>query len=291
MHYLQLITSKSCNQNCYYCNVFEPEREVEIDVDFLEYALDCFPVEMGVELTGGEIGLIKNLDQFFTTVYDHPKVGHITALSNGLIRVLDVDWLDKVEYWEHLIFDIDEKHIEKFYDLDLQQKHKYVIVMTERTTKSLLNNWKHFDDMGLFKKNFFYKIMNAKTHSIEDYSGELMHFYHKLNDLYCKKMVEDFVMENGFDQKHLCSKNSPNPFVDFDTRELGHCAAFIPLSMRVPFNKVNLIMNMRCSKFNPEENYYCFSKCGAYDIGYDKGDMIKECKKGNYENRSYKCIK
>jgi hypothetical protein len=246
---------------------------------------------MGVELTGGEIGLIKNLDQLFTTVYDHPKVGHIMALSNGLIRVLGVDWIDKVEYWEHLIFDIDGKDVKRFYDLDLSQGHRYIIVTTETTTKSLLDNWEYFDNMGLFKRNFFYKIMNAKTHSIENYSGELMYFFHKLNDPYSTKMVEEFVTEGGVDQKYLCSKNSPNPFVDFDTKELGHCAVFIPLSRRVPFNKVNLIMNMRCSKFDPEENYYCFSKCGVYDNGYDKGNIIRECKKGNYENRSYKCIK
>ena len=92
-----MITSKKCNQKCYYCNVYEPEGEVFIDLDFLKYVLDCCPFNTVIEFTGGEIGLIENLDENFKTMYDHINIKHMIALSNGLIRKKGVDWLDKVE--------------------------------------------------------------------------------------------------------------------------------------------------------------------------------------------------
>lgn len=290
MYFVELVTSKSCNQNCYYCDVYEPEQSTEVDIDFLKEVLDSFPVKMGVEFTGGEIGLLKNLDEVFTTIYDHPNVGHIIALSNGLIRLLGVDWLDKVEYWEHLIYEVDGKTIKRFYDLDIEQKHRYVIVTTERTTKSLLANWEWFKSIGLFRPNFFYKMMNSKTHDISKYTGELYTLFDRLNNLHCKRMIENFVLDINLDQKRICSKNSPNPFVDLTTKEIGHCAALMSYSRRVPFSKANLILTMRGSRFNHEENFYCYRHCTVFDNGYDKRKMLKECRKGNYENRSYKNV-
>jgi hypothetical protein len=291
MYYLQLVTTKSCNQQCYYCNVFEPQKEVIIDLDFLKYVLDSAPAKIGVELTGGEIGLVKNLDELFITVYNHTNIDkqNIMLLSNGLVRKRGLDWLNKTIYWEHLISDINDTKIEQFYDLDLEQKHSYVIVTTEKTTKSLLTNWKHFEKNGLFRKNFFYKIMNGKTHDISKFSGELFMLFDKLNCLFSKRMIKGFVMDNNSKQKDLCSKNSPNPFVDFDTKQLGHCAAFIPDCKKIPFNKVGLLLTMKGNIFQQEINNCC-KKCYVFDNGYNKEEYILNCKNSNFMNRSYQNV-
>lgn len=264
MYFIQLFATRKCNQNCYYCTT-KGDDSIEIDIDYLKWSLDQFPTELTVELTGGEIGLLNNLDQFYKTVKNHPNVKRIIALSNGLIRKIGVDWLDEVEYCEHLIYDIADREIHKFYPLDLKCDHKYVIVTTEKTTKSLLKNWKYFESLGLFKNNFFYKIMNHKSHQdIGLYFDELLDLYTRLNDKYFKRMVLSYKLKNLYkEEKSLCQKYPPNIFLDLQRRQLGHCAVNINKSIKVDFNKENLFLLMN-GKMN--ENDYC-QNCYCFDNG------------------------
>ena len=101
MYFIELLINRDCNQRCYYCTTKKSTDNKESDIDYLRYVLSCLPDETGVEITGGEIGLVDNIDDVFKVVHDHPKIKHIIALSNGCLRVKGVDWLDKVEYWEH----------------------------------------------------------------------------------------------------------------------------------------------------------------------------------------------
>lgn len=273
MYFIQLFTTKKCNKNCYYCTTYSND-DTYVDIDYLKWALDQCPTELGVELTGGEVGMIQNLDDVYTTVKDHPSVKHIIVLSNGLLRKRGVDWLNDVEYCEHLIHDIRGKEIVKFYDdLDLEQEHKYVIVATETTTKSLLAHWDHFKEMGLFRDNFFYKVMNHKSdESIEGYFNDLSNLYLKLNDVYFQRMLVHYYAMKKFhkivyeDKKLLCQKYSPNPFIDLQTRELGHCALNVNKTTKVPFNAQNLtdLMHGKLS-----DNPYC-QECYCFDNGKNR---------------------
>lgn len=282
MYNIQLISTRKCNQDCYYCTTNLKEDEVEIDLDFVKYVLDCCPSETSVELTGGEIGLIDNLDDFYKIVKDNKHIKHIIVLSNGLIRKIGVDWLNEVEYWEHLIKEINGREIEKFYDLDLNQSHRYVIVTTKKTTSSLIANWSHFERIGLFKENFFYKLMNHKsTITINSYIDNLATLYSRLNDVYFQRMLIYFFSINKFnhniyeEKKKLCQKYPPNIYVNLQTRELGHCAINVNESKKIEFNKKNLEYMMNGVYNNNIK--YC-KKCYSFDNGKNRSML---------NNRSY----
>jgi len=282
MYFIELILTRKCNQSCFYCTTHSKGSK-EVDIDFLKYALDQLPDETGVELTGGEIGLINNIDEVYQTVRKHKKIKHIMVLSNGLMRLRGTDWLNEVEYWEHLIYEIDGRRIVKFYDeLDLDQDHRYVIVTTKNTIQSLMENWDYFDDMGMFRENFFYKLMNHKSqYKIDEYFDDLCEFYLKIGDVYFQRMLIHYYAKKMFqksmydDSKKLCQKYSPNPFIDFETKKLGHCAINVNQSIKVDFNKDNLI-DLVYGKLS--ENDYC-KKCYTFDNGKNRSML---------NNRSYK---
>jgi hypothetical protein len=285
MYLVELFTTKKCNQSCYYCNVFRKDNLI-VDIDYLKYVLNLLPNDCAVEITGGEIGLLKNLDEVFQTIYGHKNISKIYALSNGLIRKKGVDWLDKVEYWEHLVYDIHEKEIELFYDLPLDLNHVYVIVMTEKTTRSILKHWDYFEKNGLFEKRFWFKMMNSKTHDISNYHKLLWGIYYIKKDKYHLEMIKSF--RDKFymmDRKIVCAKNSPNPFIDLQSKRLGHCSIFFDDTKTVPFNKENLELLMKCKLFGYTK--YC-EKCYNFDPGIDKPKFIEECSQGKYSNVSYR---
>ena len=278
MYFIELLTTKRCNKDCYYCTSRNNSDPVMVDIDYLKWVLDQLPDETGVELTGGEVGLIENLEDVYRAVSESPKIKHIMVLSNGLVRKLNPDWLKDVEYWEHLIYEIKGKEIIKFYtDLDLEQKHRYVIVTTDVTTRSLLANWEYFEERGLFRPNFFYKLMNHKSKSgIDSYVDELIKLYERVGERYFQKMLIHYKM-NGFlsKEKTKCELLSPNPFVDLQTRQLGHCAINLRQSDKWDFNRKNLEL-LRTGKFY-RRCEYC-SSCYSFDHGQSRGK--------NY-NRSY----
>ena len=275
MYNIQLMLTKKCNQSCYYCTTHNDDS-VEVDLDYLRFVLDQLPDYTGVELTGGEVGLIDNIDEIYQIVKDHKSIKHIAVLSNGLMRVRGFDWLKDVEYWEHLIQDIHGKNIHKFYDLDLEQDHKYVIVTTEVTTKSLLENWNYFDKLGLFRPNFDYKIMNHKSKfDIKEYVTDLISLYKRLGNRYFKQMLSHYHMPKIMEkEKLLCQKWSPNPFVDFQTHQLGHCAMNVELSNKVHFSHRNLGFMIKGAY---SKNDYC-KKCYSFDNGKGRSEL---------DNRSY----
>jgi MoaA/NifB/PqqE/SkfB family radical SAM enzyme len=272
MYFIELLITKRCNQECYYCTT-QSSGSVQVDIDYLKWVLDQFPNETGVELTGGEVGLVQNIDKVYRTIHDHPSIKHIMVMSNGLLRHCGVDWINDVEYWEHLIYEIKDKKIIKFYpDLDLEQKHRYVIVTTELTTKSLIENWEYFEDMGMFRDNFFYKLMNHKSIlSINKYFDYLIELYLKIDNVYFQRMLLHYYLNTKKstylkERKLRCQKYSPNPFVDLQTKQLGHCAINIQQSNKVDFSKENLkkLMNGELS-----ENSYC-EKCYSFDNGKNR---------------------
>lgn len=278
MYFIELLTTKRCNKDCYYCTSRNITDPVTVDIDYLKWVLDQLPDETGVELTGGEVGLLENLEDVYRTVKDCPKIKHIMVLSNGLVRKRGVDWLDEVEYWEHLIYEIKGKEIIKFYnDLDLEQDHKYIIVTTESTTHSVLANWDYFEERGLFRPNFFYKLMNHKSKETFDrYVDDLIKLFQKVGERYFQKMMVHYKM-HGFleQQKTNCEVLSPNPFIDLQTKQLGHCAININRSDKWEFNKQNL-ENLRRGKLYRRCDY-C-KECYSFDHGDQRGR--------NY-NRSY----
>ena len=289
MYYIELVLTRQCNKTCYYCCIARGCEKTKVDIDYLKYVLDCSLRKLGVDMTGGEVGLIENLDEVFKTIYDHKNVKEISLYSNGLVRKRGVDWLNKVTYYEHLIHDIDGKNIIKFYeDLDFDQPGRSVIVTTENTTRSLLDHWDYFKNIGLFKPGFYIKLMNEKVYDISDYALKLLRLFNKLDDKYHKKMVFSFISKDLYsDEKAQCTLNPPYPFIDFEEQDIGHCAIQFGECYRRPFSKKNFALLRFGSLF--ESTTYC-QKCYNFDSGEDKAQYVLNCKKGRWMNRSYKNV-
>jgi len=284
-YYLELFLTRNCNQNCYYCNIFTHNEEVEVDIERLKHVLTLIPTNTTVEMTGGEIGLIINIDDVFKTIYDHKNIKGIIALSNGLIRQRGVDWLDKVEYVEHLIADIKGRHITKFYNMDFIDGAKNIIVATETTVTSLLENWNFFKKTEFVTDKFFIKLMNNKTHDIKNYSDKAIHLFTLLKDSRQIFLITSFNNpEIGAHKKLLCEANSPSPFIDFDQWEIGHCAIEYGETKRLPFTIKNIKRLPYGDLFGRCE--YC-DKCYSFDDGKNKIRYIMESRKGNFKNRDY----
>jgi hypothetical protein len=204
------------------------------------------------------------------------------ALSNGLLRMNGVDWLDKVQYFEHLVYDIEGKSIKKFYPLDFIDKT--VIVSTEKTVKSILDNFEYFKEIGLFTDKFFIKIMNQKTHSIIPFLKDISLLYHKLKDKYHIDMIRS-ISNSAYDNKRMCCmRNPPHSFIDFEKKQLGHCAIFFDRSKTVDFSKESLNKLLVCDLFKDCD--YCFN-CYNFDNGLDKFKFILDSRNGEYKNRSF----
>lgn len=290
MFFLELITTKKCNQKCYYCNVWRHSyypgpRFIEMDIDLLKHVIDSHGVPMMIELCGGEPGIISNLDEVVKFLFDHPKVKKIQVMSNGLVRLYRYDWLDKVIYNEHFIFDIDGTEIRTFYDnLELDFNLNNVIVTTERTTRSLLENWEYFQELGLFKSNFWFKLMNPKVKDIHGYETELKELFSRLGDTNSVNMIEGFEDKRNFDkERKLCAMNPPQPFFDFEEEMFGHCGTYLIPSRRFAPTKENFQQNLKCSLFNYED--YC-KNCYTFDSG-DKRSCIMDSLRGKARNRSF----
>jgi len=283
-YYIQLFLTRNCNQTCYYCSIYRNANEIECDISKLNWVLSNSPKNVNIELTGGEVGLITNIDDVFKTAYDHPNVGKIIVLSNGLIRKQGVDWLDKVEYHEHLIKDIQGREIIKFYDLDFYHSNN-IIVGTEMTVKSILFNWDYYKTTEFVTDKFKIKLMNDKTHNIKHYIVQATELYTLLKNKRELKMIEAFKDNSLYkDIKSICSLNPPHPYIDFEDNMIGHCAIRFNICEKVKLTESNY-KKLPFGKLFGEYNY-CQS-CYAFDPGHEKASFILKSRRGEFRNRSY----
>jgi len=282
VYFIQLTLTKACNQQCYYCDVYEKERETEVDTSFLIYVLNSLPEDTVIELSGGEPGLVKNLDVVFQVCYNHPHVKGIQLMSNGLVRKLGYEWIDKVKYNEHIIFDIDGQDIIKFYDLPIIEKPNmnYVIVTTEKTTKSLVKYW---DQLGLDREIFWIKLMNPKTHDFSGYTGDLLKLFQLTGDDNSIEMIKFFKGETSLEFKRsLCFRQSPQPAIDMESKEIVHCATTLMKCERKKFTPENINLNFKCKLFN---NIQHCRGCYTFDMSDHKMEDVMNSIKGVPVNR------
>lgn len=296
VYFLELILTKKCNKSCYYCNVHEMTKykdfKIELDLDFLKYILNYIPKNTMIEFCGGEPGLISNLDDAFSIVYYHKNVKAVQIMSNGLVRLSDYDWLEKENVWycEHLIDEIDGTNIKKFYNnLNFIEKPRwrYVVVTTHKTTYSLFMNYDYFKKLGFFRDMFWYKIMNPKTHGVGPFVILLEALFKRLekeNYIDSKFTLKRINTIKGKDlnaqtEKRLCGFNSPQPTIDFETKELVHCGAYLSDSKRIDYDPTDFLKHLHCQLFKPQ--WYC-ETCYIYSDNQMKS--IISCKKGEFYN-------
>jgi organic radical activating enzyme len=278
IYFLQFNLTKNCNKKCYYCDVYRDNKEVEVDIDFVKYILKRYGLDLMVEFCGGEPGMVTNLDEVFVECYDAKHVKKIQVMSNGLVRKRDFDWLKFVQYNEHLIFEVDGKKVKKHYDMwfEFRPHIKNVIVMTEKTVKSFLEHWDWYKGLGYFnKKLFWHKMMNPKTFDISGYADELNMFYDKLGDKWHVEMIKSHLgLRNDIAAKKLCSHNSPQPAIDFETKEIVHCAVNLMKCKRFPVTDYNIERHLKEKLFSYEGD--TCGKCYVFrDVETSTKMMVK----------------
>lgn len=266
MKFLELLPTKACNQNCYYCNVYNKTKyknndNIEIDIDYLKYILDCHKFDLYLELSGGEPGLIVNLDDAYKTLYECNRVKKIRIMSNGLIRRHGYDWLDKIEYYEHSIFDIDGTNIIQFYpDMQIDTKYLNVIITTPIMVESCLNNFKYFkSNTDIFNRHkFWLKILNPKTITALDYADKIIELYTKLD------RIDEIssLIDNNDKKRKLCSKFPYLPAVDMEEQQYLHCGAYGMVCKRTNLTVTNVNKNKIGKLFSFES--YC-KNCYIYN--------------------------
>lgn len=194
-------------------------------------------------------------------------------MSNGLVRMRSFDWLWDVRYVEHLIKDIKGKELVKCYSLPLF-KHKlwkYVVVVTEEVARSLLFNWDHHQDL-LKRDDIWWKP--AKKFIERSF---IKQFFLRMED---KNIVNRIITFGKHEEKILCAMNSPYPAIDFETKKLYHCAAYLQECQSVTMNMSNSKKLKECNLF--DFDYYC-RKCHVFDND-NKAQQILNCRRGNYKN-------
>lgn len=73
---INISITNDCNQQCYYCNNYDINYNsndiINIDLDYLKYSLDLFNKNginnLYIEISGGEPGLISNINELIKTL-------------------------------------------------------------------------------------------------------------------------------------------------------------------------------------------------------------------------------
>lgn len=287
-YYLEFFLTRYCNQDCYYCSIFKTGKETECDIDKIKHVLDLCPDNTIITMSGGEIGLIKNVDDVYKIIRDHKNVKGIIALSNGLLRKRGVDWLGDVEYVEHPIKDIIGTDVIKFYDMPyLFNDNLNIIVGTEMTVKSVLFNWDYFKNTDFVTDKFYIKIMANKTHSILKYAAQCEELFTLLNSTQLRMVDAAKHPEKYNAHQKLCMYNPPYPYIDFDENLIGHCASSHGRCNKVEFTDENFRLLLKGMLFNNCD--YCLN-CYTFDHSerVSKAKMLLSCKKGIFQNRTYR---
>lgn len=86
---LQMPITSRCNSRCVTCNVWKQKDNVDIDPERLRVLLSnkYFSNVQVIGLNGGELSLVKNVDDIFDAVLTCKKLKHIFVISNGLLPV------------------------------------------------------------------------------------------------------------------------------------------------------------------------------------------------------------
>jgi len=223
--YVQFLLSKKCNQSCVYCDLQSKYRNVndsfEVDLDFFGWTLrelSKHSNNLMIEICGGEPGLITNLTGIFKLIKSYPSVIKNQLMSNGLVRLKQPEVLDLVdEYNEHLIENIVNGKVSKFYDLNYLKRSnaKTVIVLNKETTHSLIDHKEEL--LELYDKKYFWMKPFVERSIKNDYINEMVGLLD--TDFY----RERYFTPKMFDRK-VCSVYSWLPCIDMEKKKIIHCA-------------------------------------------------------------------
>lgn len=261
--FVEFMLTRQCNFKCSYCDVYTENTGVEVDLDYLKYILSICPDNLLVELTGGEIGLVGNLDMVYSTLRGSVKVKHIRAMSNGLVRRIGYEWIDDLHsYNEHLICDVVGRTIHRFYE-DMvvfpdTSNHTSIVIGTEVTITSLVDNFEHFRREGFFDRVHI-KPLNSRVYGMSDvHKNNTIHLYNLMGN---PRGVYRLNSDRG--DREMCSRMSPFPVINLEDGTVGHCGVFFDCIKR-DVSRESILSVVR-QKHTPRYCYGCNSYRNIHD--------------------------
>lgn len=254
-----------------------------VDIDYLNYILTLY-TDMGInniyiELSGGEPGIVENIDEVVEYLYNKSYIKKIDILSNGLIRKNHSNILnkynDKVICIEHCLLNIEGTKINYFYDDITFYNNSYdnvnqVLVLDETTTNSLINNFEYYEVQGLFNlSKLWLKLITPKKNKPND---ELVNKYTVLyNKIKNKSIFTDYdnlinYTKDNTKLINICSKMSLMQFIDLENKVIGQCSMDVELSELHSINKTNIENAVKGKLFDKTNCCHNCIKCGYKNI-------------------------
>jgi len=275
-----ILLTRQCNQHCYYCDVYKPyeNKQIEVDLDYVQYVISLYgDIPLHIEISGGEPGLIINLVDIITSLLSKRNVIKMSLLSNGLCRnKYNIPELfgKKLNYYqEHSMLDIvntDCLYFEPENEI-LEDWMEQIIVLTDTTLNSLLNNFDYFESIDFFKPNRYFKSITPKKETLKADIDKLMLFFNKIkqyNTLYLYGEMSQYLPRA--DTRQLCAQYSYNPFIDIDAKKLRHCSMQVDRSVSYDITSENIQLSLKGKLFSYKS--YC-SVCYKYSANSPKFAM------------------
>lgn len=227
--FLEFLPTRLCNQSCPYCDLSPSQRnitkKVEMDLDYFKWIINSLQTNnLMIEICGGEPGLVSNLEDALLFLKDHKSVVKTQLMSNGLIRYERPELLTLVDsYNEHLIKNIHGEHVEKFYDMEFDDidNTKYVIVLSEQTTKSLLYNFDRYEKF--FNEDKFWLKLFVERSTINNHKKDIIELFQRIDSEYAKFNIERMGAIDTFAQT-VCAKFPWLPCISLEDKKIIHCA-------------------------------------------------------------------
>jgi hypothetical protein len=218
-----------------------------------------------VEICGGETGLIDNIGDVVSFLKSHKSVKKTQIMSNGLLRVKHPDIITEFDFYnEHLVRDIVGVNVHKFHDMDYCDAAKTVVVMTENTTRSLLEYPEQYAHM-INSDKFWFKMFVERKLGVSTSHVRMMREFYNNNDVlhadYYKKMLT-FPADKF--ARAVCAKSPFLPCIDLVNDKMIHCAYHnFTDDMSVTLTEDNLRGMVNKRLFMKESPSYCDS-CNDY---------------------------
>jgi len=284
-----ILLTRNCQEKCYYCfNYNGKKEETEVDLEYFKWILSKYSdLDLTVELSGGEPGLVRNILDVIEYLENSSFVKRWSILSNGLFRKKYGTLSDKYKkiYYigEHLCLDIVDRNI-LYFDKEInfynmEKNAVGIIILTERTTDSLIKNFDYFLGEGFFSNNLVLKTLTPK---IQDVSEELRkkydiffnHYFNNETNLINPESLKTntvgytyFIRHFDKNQKEIeyCSSNSKYQFIDLDNKKLGMCSMQVEYCDKVDITEENIKKSINGELFKC--NWWCIEKCNKPERG------------------------
>jgi len=273
MYSIDFLLTKQCNKKCYYCSTYAKIKEkINVDLVFLEFILMEFKNysnDYTIKILGGEPGLIKNLNEIIKTIKKFNF--NIEVYSNSLVRKNYPEILDdrSIKYVEHLFYMVKDSTILKLGDFNFLKENDKNNYNTVVMTNNFLSNFFKIDISELKHNNTIWKAVNTRGNDKSKVFNK-KEIYTSLGIEEKKELTDKF--------KYLCSINTPNPVINFETKQIEHCSKYPTQSKTIDCTSKNIKKLLNSSLFETEMPEYCKN---CVDPETQNRTLIKiKCKNG-----------